>query len=456
MRQSRRTFIRLLTTGAAGLLVAACGGSAPAGSGDATAKPTAAATAGESGKVAAPAPAGGAVKVRFWTGLGGQIGQVISEQVAKFNKTATGIEVENVFQQSYNGVQEKFQAALVSGDVPEVVQIEIHATPQFASAGALAPMEPFYSSDPAFNFDDLVPATLLNQRWEGKLYAMPINRSTPVLYYSKRLFREAGLDPDKPPRTWPEFVGVARKLTRGEGAGKVYGFLPAPDWWYFESVVWGQGGELMSQNLKQVTFAKPGAEVLQLWADMVFKEKTGRVITGENAYDLRVQELQQGRCGMQMFSTASLGAIIRGAQEYEIHTAFMPHAEGKQTAVPTGGAAAAIPAKVAPDRQKAAWEFIKWWISTEQGAHFSQSTGYFPIRKTSIELLEKQGYYKERPQYKTTIDQLQFAREAPLTPHWPAIAKEITKGLEALLVNNTPALEALTKAQERAQAIVNG
>lgn len=47
-------------------------------------------------------------------------------------------------------------------------------------------------------------------------------------------------------------------------------------------------------------------------------------------------------------------------------------------------------------------------------------------------------------------------REAPLPPHWPAIAKEISQGLAAILVNNTPALEALARAQERAQAIVNG
>jgi sn-glycerol 3-phosphate transport system substrate-binding protein len=82
--------------------------------------------------------------------------------------------------------------------------------------------------------------------------------------------------------------------------------------------------------------------------------------------------------------------------------------------------------------------------------------GLLPVRNSSIELLTQQGYYRERPQFKTTIDQLQYAREAPLTPHWPAIAKEITKGMEAVIVSNQPALEALTRAQERAQAIVEG
>lgn len=448
---TRRRFIGGMTTGTLGLLLAACGGN---GGGATTATTSSAPAVPASAAAGSAAPAGGSgskTRVRFWYGLGGQLGEVITGQVAKFNAAQGAVEVEGVFQQSYDTVQQKFQASLVSGDVPEIIQMEIHATPQFASAGALAPLEPFYANDAAFNFDDLVPATLLNQRWEGKLYAMPINRSTPLLYYNKKLFSEAGLDPAQPPRTWTQFRDMARKLTKGEST---YGFLPAADWWFFESMVWSNGGELLSKDLKSVTFAKPGAEVLQVWADMVYQEKSARVLTGATVGEQRSQEYIQGRGAMLINSTAGLGNFIRNVKDFEIGTAFMPHGEGFEHAVPTGGAAAAIPAKVAAEKQRAAWEFIKWWNSPEQAAFWSQNTGYFPVRQSSIEILTKQGYYQERPQFKTTIDQLQYAREAPLTPHWPAIGREITKGMEAVLVNNTPAQEALTKAQESAQAAI--
>jgi sn-glycerol 3-phosphate transport system substrate-binding protein len=459
-RVTRRHALGLLVCGSALLpLAAACGSqaaspakpaaTAPAsGQAAATSKPGAPATT-----QAVPAAAGvNKVKVRFWYGLGGQLGEVIVGQVNKFNASQNAIEVEAVLQQSYNGVQEKFLATLVGGDVPELIQMEIHATPQFASAGALAPMEPFYRDDPSFNFDDLVPATLLNQRWEGTLYAMPINRSTPLLYYNKNLFKEAGLDPEKPPKTWTEFRAMAKAMTKGE----VTGYLPAADWWYFESMVWSNGGELLSQDLKRVTFAEAGAPVLQIWADMAYQEKTARIMAGETAGDLRAQAFINGQAAFVINSTAGLGRFIRDVKSFDMGTAFMPHTEGNTHAVPTGGAAAAIPAKAAPEKQKAAFEFIKWWIGPQEGAFWSQSTGYFPIRKSSIDILTQQGYYRERPQFKTTIDQLQYAREAPLTPHWPAIAKEITKGMEEVLVNNAPAAQALAKAQERAQAIVNG
>lgn len=468
---SRRRFVALLALGSVlAPLAVACGQqpaapapakpAAPVGAPTpATAAPAAAAPAtAKPALQAAPAAAGvNKTKVRFWYGLGGQLGEVIVGQVEKFNAAQNSIEVEAVLQQSYNGVQEKFLATLVGGDVPELIQMEIHATPQFASAGALAPLEPFYRDDPAFNFDDLVPATLLNQRWDGQLYAMPINRSTPLLYYNKGLFKGAGLDPEKPPKTWNEFRTMAKAMTKVEGGEtKVAGFLPAADWWFFESIVWSNGGELLSKDLKQVTFAEPGAPVMQLWADMAYGDKSALVMSGETAGDLRAQAFIDGRGAFLINSTAGLGRFIRDVKAFEMGTAFMPHTEGNTHAVPTGGAAAAIPAKAAPERQRAAFEFIKWWISTEQGAFWSQNTGYFPIRKSSIELLTQQGYYRDRPQFKTTIDQLHYAREAPLTPHWPAIAKEITKGMEEILVNNTPAAQALKKAQERAQAIVNG
>ncbi|MFN8523971.1 MAG: ABC transporter substrate-binding protein [Chloroflexota bacterium] len=434
-------------------VVAACAPSSPTNSGGASQKPP------TESKAAAAAPAaqatGGRIKVRFWYGLGGQLGEVIVGQVAKFNASQERVEVEAVLQQSYNGVQEKFLATLVSNDVPELIQMEIHATPQFASSGALAPMEQFFKDDPTFNFDDLVPATLLNQRWDGILYAMPINRSTPLLYYNKSLFKSAGLDPEKPPKTWPELTELAKRLSSGEGDSRVHGFLPAADWWFFESMVWSAGGELMSKDVKKATFAKEGAQVMELWATMAHVDRSARVLTGETQADVRAQQFIDGRGVFLCNSTAGLGRFIRDVKQFDLGTAFMPHMPGFDHAVPTGGAAAAIPAKLPPERQRAAFEFVKWWISPEQDRFWSKNTGYFPVRKSSIESLEREGYYRDRPQFRTTIEQLRYAREAPISPQLPAVAKEITKGMEAILVDRADPVDAMVKAQQRAQSALD-
>lgn len=444
-----------------GALVAACG-SAPAAQPTTPPAPAAQPTAAPAAQPTAAATPGnvspeGRTVVRFWYGLGGQIGEVIVEQINKYNASQDKIFVEGVFQQSYNGVQEKFQAALVAGDVPEIVQIEIHGTPKFASAGALTPLEPFYANDASFNAEDLVPAGLLNQRWDGQVYAMPINRSTPVLYYNKVLFREAGLDPEQPPTTWQEFREMSAKIAalKTPAGEEVYGFLAGPSWWYFEAMIWGNGGEIMNADLTDVTFAEQGAAPLQIWTDMIHQDQSARLLTGDKAYDQTLELFANNRGGMMFQSTASLGGVTRAIEaagnQVELMTAFVPHMEGFDTAVPTGGAAAAIPAAVPDDKKAAAWEFIKWWISTEENAYWSSKTGYWPVRYSSIKLLEEQGYYAEKPYFYTTIEQLAFAREAPLTPFWPAISKEIQSAMEESMLNNVPALDALKAAEERAR-----
>lgn len=398
----------------------------------------------------ASAPSSEKIQVRFWYGLGGELGEVIETQIKKFNESQDEIEVIGVFQQSYNGVQEKFQAALVSGDVPELIQIEIHGTPKFAAAGALTPLEPFFQDDPDFNFDDLIPAGLLNQTWNDTIYAMPINRSTPVLYLNQPMFEAAGVEP---PTTWQEFREVAKVLTSGEGDSKVYGFLATPSWWYFESMVWGNGGEIMNEELTQVTFAEAGAPPLQIWADMIYQDETARPFTGDQAFAQRNQAFAEGKGAMTFDSTAGLRGILQAVDgKFEITTVFVPHMEGFTTAVPTGGAAAGIPAAVSEEKKQAAWAFIKWWISTEQNAFWSKETGYWPVRYSSVEQLRAEGYYEENPAFETTIKQLEFAKAAPSTPYWPVISKEIGTAMEDVLVNNTPAIDALKKAEAAAQA----
>ncbi|NJM07028.1 extracellular solute-binding protein [Candidatus Gracilibacteria bacterium] len=178
-------------------------------------------------------------------------------------------------------------------------------------------------------------------------------------------------------------------------------------------------------------------------------------MTGDKAYDQTLELFANNRGGMMFQSTASLGgverAIAAAGNQVELNTAFVPHSEGFNTAVPTGGAAAAIPAGVPEEKKAAAWEFIKWWISPEENAYWSEKTGYWPVRYSSIKLLEEQGYYEEKPYFYTTIRQLEFAREAPLTPFWPAISKEIQTAMEESMLNNVPAMDALKAAEDRAR-----
>lgn len=394
--------------------------------------------------------------VRFWYGLGGQAGDALLARIAAFNESQDSITVEGVFQQNYAGVQERLQAALVGGDLPELVQLEIHSTYQFASQGALTSMNSFFEGDADFDLADFVPATLLGQSYEDNLYAIPTNRSTPVLYINRDLFTAAGLDPDSPPETWEAFREMGRQLTQVEnGETTVYAFAPQPETWYWMAMVWGNGGEFANADVTEMTFAEAGSPVLQMWADMVYEDQTALLISGENAGEQRAQAFLQGQTAMFFASTGFIGRIITESPDFAWDTAFVPFSEGHLRGIPTGGAAVAIPAGASEAGKQAAWEFIRWFSSPEQQIEWSRATGFFPVRQSSIDMLIAEGFYDDAPQYLTAIEQLQFARHAPLTAAWPSMSIEMARGMEEVLVNNVPALDAMTRAQERAQESLN-
>ena len=104
----------------------------------------------------------------------------------------------------YGAVQNELDRAFRGGNLPDVAIVEIHHIVSFAADDRIQPLDEFMKNDPTFQADDLLPGILTNLRYRDKLYAIPMNRSMPMLYYNKDRFAAAGLDPNKPPATWQE------------------------------------------------------------------------------------------------------------------------------------------------------------------------------------------------------------------------------------------------------------
>src|SRR5262249_57189313 len=90
--------------------------------------------------------------------------------------------------------------------------------------------------------------------------------------------------------------------------------------------------------------------------------------------------------------------------------------EGKRLVVPQGGANAVIMAKISPERQKAAWEFIQWWTSPAEAAYWSRTTGYVPVVKKALDDPEFRAFLKANPNHAVAIDELTFTRAAAPSP----------------------------------------
>jgi len=387
-------------------------------------------------------PEGGPIQI--WWGLGGPLGRAFEKQVARFNESQKKTVVEVRMLPGYEGVHGELRKAFQTGDLPDAAIVEIHQIASFAAGKSIQPLDDFIKDDPTFDAEDLLVGMLTNLRYDDKLYALPMNRSTPILYYNKKRFAEVGLNPNKPPETWQHVREMSRALTSEDGIQ--YGFIPARFSWMFESLVWSAGGELISG--KKATFAEPGAKAAQVWADMVHRDKTARI--GRSAFS----EFAQGRAAMIVESTALLQSLTEES-EFEIGTAILPRLEGFKNAVPTGGGAAVIPAAISAERKAAVWTFLTWFISTTQAADWSRATGYVPVRQSARILLRTEGFYKEHPGFETAIEQLKFAREAPLLPQWPAAYSIIGEAMNSIVGNDAPARETLKAAEMKVDALLS-
>src|SRR6185503_11508717 len=133
------------------------------------------------------------------------------------------ITVQGIFQGSYDDSLAKLKTALASNGAPALIQVYDIGQRFMIDSEEIVPVQDFIDRD-KFALDDLEPAILNYYRVPDKLYSLPFNASSAILYYNKTAFKEAGLDPDKPPKTFDEVTDYAKKLTKGTGNDKRYGF----------------------------------------------------------------------------------------------------------------------------------------------------------------------------------------------------------------------------------------
>ena len=133
-----------------------------------------------------------------------------------FNLSQQKCYVEPTYQGSYDDSLNKLKAGLQSKDVPALVQVFDIGSRLMIDLKVATPVQDFIDKE-KYDISDLEPNVLAYYSVDDKLWSMPFNTSNPILYYNKDMFKAAGLDPEKPPRTWAEVEDAAKKLTKKDG-----------------------------------------------------------------------------------------------------------------------------------------------------------------------------------------------------------------------------------------------
>ncbi len=397
------------------------------------------------------------VTVNVWFPLptGGPLKVAMDDLVSRFNSSHTDIRVALELTGDYQQNYQKLQTAIVAGSPPDGAMMELMQIPEFADAGVLAPLDEL-AKQRDFNFADIYPALLGNSYWKGKLYAIPWQRSTTMMYYNVDAFRDAGLPEFAPPQTWDEFRRVAPKLVVRQG-DQIMRYAMEGDFnhdWLFEGMVYSFGGRLVSQDGRRALFGEPPAvAALTLLRDLAKRDK---VLYVNQNFSGIIENFIAGRSAAIVHSSFAL-SIITGRARFRWSVAPIP-AGPSGSVLNAGGGNFVLFAKTSPERQRAAWEFLKWMTSPVNTAFYSMRSGYLPLRASATEDSQLKAYYKQFPMAKKSVE-LSFnygkGRMVVLDVE-KGVRQFLVPALEAVLLGSADPKQALDDATSKANAVLGG
>ena len=405
-----------------------------------------------------PAFASAQVEVPFFypVAVGGPITKIIDGLAADFEKENPGIKLKPIYTGTYQDSITKALTAVKSGE-PPVTSILL-STDMFT----------LIDEDAIVPFDDLIrtpedqawlrsfyPAFMENSQTGGKTWGIPFQRSTIVLYYNKELFREAGLDPNRPPQNWKEQVEYAQKLTKRDASGNVtqWGMqIPSSGfpYWLFQALAIQAGTNLMNQAGTQTYYDRPEViEGLQYWVDLVKKYRVHP--EGIVEWGTTPKDFFEKKVAMMWTTTGNLTNVKNNAK-FDFGVAMLP--AGKQRGSPTGGGNFYIFKKTSPEEQAAALKFAKWATAPQRAAQWSIATGYVAVTPAAWETPEMKKYVQEVPQATVARDQLQFSVAELSTHDNQRVTKALNDGLQAALTGSKSPADAMKDAQREAARIL--
>ncbi|SFE08046.1 sn-glycerol 3-phosphate transport system substrate-binding protein [Paenibacillus catalpae] len=422
--------------------LAACGSNGAAGS-QATSSPSEAGANGGSSKK---------IVIKYWYAFGDKIEEAKLHLVEGFNDSQDRIEVVAEHQGDYEDLHAKVQAAFAAGNAPAVTDLESSSTGVFARSGMLEELTAFAERDNAeLQLEDFNPGLMGNAYVDEKLYGLPFMRSTPILYKNVTLLKEAGLDPEGP-KSWDELEQYSRVLKE---KGKTGMTVPA-DIWFYEALVAQSGGKMLSDDGKSAAFNSPeGVAPVEFWKKMV-GEGLFKIPVGDEAGATADKDWANQLSAFKFASTAGVNGSLEIAKGngFEMKTSFMP--ANKDYGVPTGGCQLVITAKQSDEEKEAAWEFLKWMTSKENTIYQHKNVGYLPTRLSALESEDLKAHFKEFPQYKVAVDQLEYARPRPMESAYPEVTKIIREAIEkSILDPKTNPQDAMNEAADKANKLLN-
>ncbi len=388
-------------------------------------------------------------QVVFWNSMGGPLGDVLDSIIHLYNQQAE-LPVVSVNMGSYGTLSQKLMGAVASNRPPVLAQVYESWTSELLENGKIEPFEAFahrYIEDSVMA--DIWPVLIEDNVFDGQLVTFPFNKSVPVFYYNRDLFREHGIDSF--PRTWEEFRHVARQLTLdtdGDGTPEIYGTAFPVSVWWFLTMLYQKGGRVIQGD--SIVLDSPEArEVLQYMVDLIYRDSCAYLTTGYRHQN----DFATGHVAM-IWGTIVSYAFMKKAIKFDLGVAPVP-SFGKPLVV-VSGTNVAIFRGVTPRQQEGAARFIRFFLQPEIQALWSAGTGYIPLRRSALNQPLLRDFLAQVPGMREGMLQLEHATFEPRDPIWFTGRRYLsTEGLEPALRGVLSVEQALKRATRLLQTELN-
>lgn len=385
--------------------------------------------------------------------VGGPVTKVIDDMVARFEKENADIKVTAVYAGNYTDTMTKAMTAMKGGQPPQLSVLLSTDVFTLMDENAIVPMDGLVD-DKAW-FKEFYPAFMANGQIDGKTWSIPFQRSTIVLYWNKDAFKEAGLDPEKPPANWDEMASMAAKLVKKDASGNVtrWGIeIPTTGYayWMLQALAIENGQKLMNEPGTEVYLTAPKTvAALDYWVDLSRKEAV--MPKGSIDWATLRTDFLEGKTAMMWHTTGNLTAVKDGAK-FNFGVAMLPAKERRGS--PTGGGSFYIFKSATPEQQKAAVKFIKWMTAPERAAEWSIKTGYVAVSPAAYKTPTMEAYAKSFPQATVARDQLEFAVPELSVHENGRIYKFVGDAVQAAVTGTQSPKDALAGAQQQADRVL--
>ena len=394
----------------------------------------------------------GKIVVEYWYGLGGKLSENMESIISDFNKSQDKYIVKGVPQDDYDTTFKNLQAAIAGKKAPALALLESDKVKNLSDKNLLWDLSQYTKEDSDYKEENYLESFMNIVKKQEKLIGFPAYGTTQLLYYDKKSFEDAGINPEDI-KTWMDLEKAAKKLTKKDGDEvKFYGWEPmwGPD--NLVDAALSNGGSFVSEDGKTVTInSDEWVEAWDSFRKWIHDDKIMRIHSTGQGWEYwyaTIDDVVKGKAAGYTGSSGDQGDLDftkLGAME---QPAFK---EGKESKPVAEGRYFSVPSGISEEQAKGAYEFIKYFTSPEVSAKWSIASGYISVNKLSADTDIFKDHISKNPQAKFPTSQASHASPVFTDPTDGKIYDALKVAADKVEIENVPAKEALDEAQKTAQ-----